>query len=366
MVSFAIVSYDIRRDLHDPLRFFEVLKPLHLYHKSSYLDMAPSERQDADSFRSPLDLLRRLRRARPQIIQGAEPFVRRLIPYDWAVLAYAKRTRTPYVVPSLDNLPVAGKYGAAWASLVRASAGPYVRGANLAVAVNEGAERNLLWAGARREKTARMMYGTWGVDTTEFTPEGPRRKVGGADKSIVFLGRLERAKGVFDLVNAMPLVLRHARAGLTVIGDGPDKEELRAAAQAAGVGSSTEFVGAVMNRDVPSYLRAATVLAAPSKTTRKWAEQVGMGAIQALACGVPVVSTFSGSIPEFVDDGVTGLLVREGDVPGLASALVRLLTDDETHARLSRSARAEALRRFDARANVRAVEQRILSSCGFQ
>ena len=365
VISFAIVSYDIRRDLHDPLRFFEVLEPLHLYHKTSYLDMAPSERQGAHMFGSPLDLLRQLQRARPQIVQGAEPFVRRLIPYDWAVLAYARRMRIPYVVPSLDNLPVAGKYGAAWAALVRASTGPYVRGANLTLAVNEGAERNLVWAGARPERTARMMYGTWGVDTSEFTPVGPSREPGGGSKTILFVGRVERAKGIFDLVEAMPLVLREAKARVVVVGDGPDKDEMRVAAQAAGVGPSVEFVGSVMNRDVPSYLRSATVLAAPSRTTRKWAEQVGMSAIQALACGVPVVSTFSGSIPEFIDDGVTGLLVPEGDVPALAAALVRLLTDDETRARLSGSARAEALSRFDARTNVKAVERRILASCGF-
>jgi glycosyltransferase involved in cell wall biosynthesis len=108
-------------------------------------------------------------------------------------------------------------------------------------------------------------------------------------------------------------VLAQVDAQLVFIGDGPDAENLRTSAREAGVAGHVHLIGAVMNRDVPRYLRAAAVLAAPSRTTRRWAEQVGMSAIQAMACGVPVVSTPSGSIAEFVDDGVTGWLVPEGD-----------------------------------------------------
>lgn len=80
-----------------------------------------------------------------------------------------------------------------------------------------------------------------------------------------------------------------------------------------------------MNSEVPRYLGAAAVLAAPSRTTRRWAEQVGMSAIQALACRVPVVLTPSGSTAEFIDDGVTGWLVPEGDPAALAAVLSRVL-----------------------------------------
>ncbi len=120
-----------------------------------------------------------------------------------------------------------------------------------------------------------------------------------------------------------------------------------------------------MNKDVPRLLRPATVLAAPSRTTQKWAEQVGMSAIQALACGVPVVTTPSGSIAEFIDDGVTGLLVPEGDPPALAAALIRFLTDEKLRLEFAARARAEAVRRFDARTNIRTIEKRILEACGF-
>jgi glycosyltransferase involved in cell wall biosynthesis len=148
------------------------------------------------------------------------------------------------------------------------------------------------------------------------------------------------------------------------IGDGPDAENLRTSAREAGVAGHVHLIGAVMNRDVPRYLRAAAVLAAPSRTTRRWAEQVGMSAIQAMACGVPVVSTPSGSIAEFVDDGVTGWLVPEGDPTALAGALARVLINVQMRRQFADQARGQALQRFDARTNIRAVERRILQACG--
>jgi rhamnosyl/mannosyltransferase len=90
-----------------------------------------------------------------------------------------------------------------------------------------------------------------------------------------------------------------------------------------------------------------------------------MSAIQAMACGVPVVSTPSGSIAEFIDDGITGLLVPEGDPAALAGALTRFLVDTAMRDQFAQRAREQAVRRFDARTNIRAVEKRILEACGY-
>ena len=363
--SYAIVSYGIRRDLHDPLRFFEVLRPIHFFQTASYRDMTGAELGGTYRFNNALDLFFKLRKVGPQIVQGGEPFVRRLVPVALACLAYSRSSGRPLVVPSLDNLPVAGKYGAAWAAAMRAAIGPYVRGATLAIAANAGAEDNLRWAGAPPERLARMMYGTWGVDTSEFSPDGPVSLDSGGAPIIVFLGRLERAKGVFDLVEALPRVLEKVETRLVMIGDGPDADALKLTVQDAGLSGRVTFTGTIKNQDVPGYLRAATVLAAPSRTTRRWAEQVGMSAIQAMACGIPVVSTPSGSIAEFIDDGSTGVLVPEGDVAALASALTGFLTDRPMREEFARRARAQAILRFDARTNIRTVERRILEACGY-
>jgi glycosyltransferase involved in cell wall biosynthesis len=365
LVTYAIVSYDIRRDLHDPLRFFEVLQPVHFFHRASYGDMTSDEQARTIQFRNPADLLSKLRQAAPQIVQGGEPFVPKLIPNALAVLAYTRSAKRPLVVPSLDNLPIASQYGKPMAAVIRQAARPYVSSAALAIAVNAGAEDNLRWAGANPDRLARMMYGTWGVDTSEFTPDGRRAERPGAARSIMFLGRIERAKGIFDLIEAMPAVLAKVAIDLVLVGDGPDAQELKHAARQAGIASHVHLMGAVKNKDVPDLLRTASVLVAPSRTTRRWAEQVGMSAIQAMACGVPVVSTRSGSISEFIDEGATGLLVPEDDPPALARALIQLLTNEDVRTQLARRAVVEAARRFDARKNIRAVEDRILVACGY-
>lgn len=342
-----------------------MLQPIHFYQSAPYGDMTTDEFAGAHRFRNPADLFLQLRKVQPQIVQGGEPFVRRLVPNALAVLAYSRLHRRPLVVPSFENLPIADKYGAVWAAAMRASVSPYVRAASLAIAANAGAEDNLRWAGARPDRVARMMFGTWGVDTKEFSPDGPRARLTDGAPAIVFLGRIERAKGVFDLVAAMPKVLERVNSELLFIGDGPDAPDLQAAVREAGLGGCVRLVGSIKNNEVPSYLRSAAVLAAPSRTTRKWAEQLGMSAVQALACAVPVVSTPSGSIAEFIEDGVTGLLVPEGEPTELAAALTRFLTDDEMRRQFAQRARAEAVRRFDSRTNIRAGERRILEACGY-
>lgn len=88
-----------------------------------------------------------------------------------------------------------------------------------------------------------------------------------------------------------------------------------------------------------------------------------MSSIQAMACGVPVVSTRSGAIPEYVPDGVAGLLVPERDSGALAEAVVRILSDQGLRLRLGRAARDYAIEHYDERANVQRVEQVILERC---
>ena len=77
------------------------------------------------------------------------------------------------------------------------------------------------------------------------------------------------------------------------------------------------------------------------------------------------VEGLMGQIAEFIDDGVTGVLVPEADPPALADALALFLINAERRQDVARRARAEALRRFDARTNIRSVEKRILEACGY-
>ena len=127
---------------------------------------------------------------------------------------------------------------------------------------------------------------------------------------------------------------------LLVIGDGPRRAHLEARVDAMGLRADVRFVG---NRDdVPAWLSCLDVVALPSYGE----EGVPQSLMQAAACGLPAVSTTVGAIREAVIDGETGLIVPPKDVPALAAALERLMTDAGLRTRMGVAARARAEREF--------------------
>ena len=96
---------------------------------------------------------------------------------------------------------------------------------------------------------------------------------------------------------------------------------------------------------------AATCLCLPSES-----ESFGLAALEAMACGAPVVASCVGGLPEVVAEGESGRLLPVGDVEGMAAAAVAILSDDATWRRMSASAREAAVSRFDADKVVPAYE----------
>ena len=168
-----------------------------------------------------------------------------------------------------------------------------------------------------------------GVDTAAFTPDGPVAPRGDRPR-IVVLGRLVRRKGVDEVVVALrrlPDVELLVAGGPPGTGDGeaalehdPDARRLRRLAAAAGVGDRVRLLGAVSRADVPALLRSAdAVVCVP------WYEPFGIVALEAMACGRPVVAAAVGGIQDTVVDQVTGLLVPPRRPDALAAALRGLL-----------------------------------------
>jgi len=365
-VRFAMVSTDIRRDLIVPLRHFTRLELIHFYRRASYGDLTADELGgNLVAYRSARELYQGLLAARPQIVQGVEPFAVRLLPYLFAGWAAARRLKAPLVVVTLENRPLAIKHGAVVARLLRLVLRPIFDDARLIIPLNHGAARNALTVGRYADKMQRLMYGTWGVDLSEFTPQRDGREPDfGPEPVILYVGRLHPEKGIFDLVDACARVrAQMAHVRLVMVGDGPARSEIERLVQERGWGDAVFLTGTVKNRDLPPYFRAASVFAAPSVTTPKWEEQVGMTNIQAMACGVPVVSTHSGAIPEYVPDGVAGFLAPEHDPAALADALLRLLHDANLRQRLGQAGRQYAQAHYDAVANIRQAETVILERC---
>jgi glycosyltransferase involved in cell wall biosynthesis len=166
---------------------------------------------------------------------------------------------------------------------------------------------------------------------------------------------LETGYGIDNLVQAFA-ILRRRRLPyglrLLIVGEGPEHQPLERMAAALGVGSVTEFTGWVPHDRVPEYLRRLSIYVAPSVHE----ESFGVAVLEASACGVPVVVSRVGGMPEVVQDGQTGYLVPPGDPIALADALERLVTNPELRRTMGAAGRGFVLQRYAWDATARAVE----------
>jgi glycosyltransferase involved in cell wall biosynthesis len=152
---------------------------------------------------------------------------------------------------------------------------------------------------------------SWGENEPDHVPRGAR--------ILLAVCRLERQKGLDVAVRALPLIREsEPDAELVVLGEGPEREPLLRLARAHDV--PVHLLGRVP--DVAAWLRRASVLVHPVR----W-EGFGLAVLEAMLAGVPVVATRVSSLPELVDDGVSGILVPAEDPAGLAEAVTRALSD---------------------------------------
>ena len=357
----AMVSTDIRRDLLAPLAHLKGWRVRLYYRRAPYGDLTPEDMAVGPiRYIWAFELFFRLVRARPDLIQGVEPFSLRFLPCFYACHLAAVALNRPLILVALENRPL-DKNGALAGWLLKKALGPVFKRAARIFTLNRGALANVMAVGPYSAKAGHLMYGCWGVDLDEFRPEKDSSEPDfGTGPIVLFVGRLEAAKGIFDLVRAVAGIRPdQPTLKLVIVGDGPAREDLEKEVEALGLGGQVIFQGIVKHRDLPGYYRAADVVATPSRTTRKWEEQVGMVNLQALACGRPVLSTSSGAIPEYVPQGRVGLLVREGEPGALLAGLQLLLFDPAWRRRLGGNGRALAERRYDARRNLALVEREL-------
>jgi glycosyltransferase involved in cell wall biosynthesis len=179
-----------------------------------------------------------------------------------------------------------------------------------------------------------------GIDLERFRPrpaahpdDRPRPMVAG------YIGRLAEEKGLETLWQA---AREMGDLHLLWVGDGPLRPTVEA--WQAALGSRMRVLPAVPHEQIADYLQALDVLVLPSHSTPVWKEQFGHVLIEAMACGVPVIGTDSGAIPDVI--GEAGLVVPERDPRALRAALQRLQDDPELRARLSNAGRARVLARY--------------------
>jgi glycosyltransferase involved in cell wall biosynthesis len=161
--------------------------------------------------------------------------------------------------------------------------------------------------------------------------------------ALLFLGRLERAKGVFDLVDAVAELRGTTHADVKLILAGDDVDGAGRYAAESGVADAVMLTGWVGPEKKKALLESAAVFVLPS-----YAEGSPISLLEAMAAGLPAVATAVGGIPDVVADGVNGVLIEPGDVETLVRVLRRLLDDRMLRSRLGAAARETVRLRFDA------------------
>jgi D-inositol-3-phosphate glycosyltransferase len=222
------------------------------------------------------------------------------------------------------------------------------------IAANPDERADLIWRlGTPADKICTVPPG---VDLTLFQPQNQAACRHALDLPrdrpiILFVGRVDPIKGIETLLEVAALMAADVAESapplfLFIGGDLDDAGEpigplagVRDAATALGVADRFHFVGSQPQNELPCFYGAADLVAVPSRY-----ESFGLVAVEAMACGTPVVASRVGGLRYTIEEGVSGLLVPHSDPAALAAALAALLSDDPRRLAMAASARAAAER----------------------
>jgi glycosyltransferase involved in cell wall biosynthesis len=171
------------------------------------------------------------------------------------------------------------------------------------------------------------------VDTEKFKPFTPEAKLAFQERMgqiqgpvIGYAGRLTEQKGIRILLDAVGKIPKKMWGSLVFFGSGPLRKEVQAWADHHSV-SNRVCIKLINHEEMPSVLGALDILVAPSQTGPNWREQFGRMLIEAMAAGVPIVTSDSGEIPYTVGDA--GLVVSEKDVDGFSKSILNILSTSD-------------------------------------
>lgn len=222
------------------------------------------------------------------------------------------------------------------------------RFADAFVCVSEDSARHMIRAGLPALHIRTIPNG---IDLAKFPCQRPA-----PDGPAVVVARLSAEKDIASLLRAVTLAAKCLPDfRLEVAGDGPCRAELLDLVHALAIGDRVRFLGQV--DDVPALLARARLFVLPSRT-----EGISLTILEAMACGLPVITTRVGGNPEVVLDGATGILVPASDPASLARAIVELWRNPNEAARMGLAARRRAETHFDIRRMVSRYEALYLDS----
>lgn len=173
-----------------------------------------------------------------------------------------------------------------------------------------------------------------GVDIDKFSKDKKFdlfKKFGIKGKIVLFVGRLTEQKGVKFLISAINLLKNEFQViNLVIVGDGPEKRNLIKLAGKLGVKNRVKFTGPVAKEELASYYHSSDVFVLPSVKR----EGLGVVLLEAMASEVAVVGSNVGGIPEVIEDGETGILVKDESSKAIADGISRILSDKALKSKL--------------------------------
>ncbi|MDH5675448.1 MAG: glycosyltransferase [Myxococcales bacterium] len=236
-----------------------------------------------------------------------------------------------------------------------------IRRAKFIICISEFHRNFYLDNGARPEQ---LQIAYCGIDTTHFSPS-PRHRGPDEPYHIISSGRLVEKKGFNVLIDACAILrARGVNFRCTIGGSGPLESLLREQVRTAALGDLVQLTGtALKQEDIPSFMHGGDAYCLPCQ----WASDRDVDGLpqmlmEAMACGVPTVSTRLVGIPDLVIDGETGLLVEPEQPEALADALQRLMDDPGLGARLAACGRKRVLEVFDLSVCLKPLLERFRAS----
>ncbi len=163
--------------------------------------------------------------------------------------------------------------------------------------------------------------------------------LGGADAVVIHVSNFRPVKRVDRVLETFIKIRECVNARLVMVGHGPDRAALERSVANQDLSDSVQFVGE--RHDLIALLSSADLFLLPSAQ-----ESFGMAALEAMACGTPVVAARVGGLPEVIDDGQTGFLCDEDDINAMAARGIDLLTDNALHERIAGAGAIAVRQRF--------------------
>jgi len=267
----------------------------------------------------------------------------------------------PYNVATWQVIRLAKTHGAktvffTWQNIHRRYPPPFsliesynLRNADYAIAGNSEAVKVLQAKGYRGPTRVIPQFGV-DPDIYRFQVSGSRFQGSNLQPgtwnlelfTIGYVGRLVEEKGVHILLRAVAGLSGEWR--LRILGSGPQKARLESLATELGIAERVRFEEPIPSTQMPGYYNQLDALVLPSLTRPNWKEQFGRVLIEAMACGVPVVGSDSGEIPNVIGDA--GLVFPEGDVQALQDKLSQLMADPALRDELAQRGRERVLAHY--------------------